>query len=308
MVENDNHIGRISLAVIIMSILALAIRMTVLRTDESLNRKKYSDPIVSSALVRGTIYDRNGNMLAFQAPDYGFLVNLKQSSTSYIASIISPYVSIDILELDNLLQKGIRFFPLSFIPTKEESDSIARMISDFSLEDEISLKLKEQRKYPSGTNILKYIGEVDEYLNGISGIEKLYNDSLKAVPKLGYSVVKGSSIVLTLDMDLEFVLERLPNLKEYQESTVAILSDKNEILAYHGKADEDVLNAMVYSITNNDSTTIVNNPNHFAEKELINIGNYRIYIDATSDKIKESIEDGIRKSLLSLGLVSASSF
>ena len=306
--ENGNHIGRISLIIIIAFIVLLLSRMVVLNTSQSINRKRYSDPVVSSSLVRGTIYDRNGNPLAFQAPDYGFNVHLSTIDSSYVASIIAPYLSFDALEIESMIDDGITFFPLSYIPTKEEGEYLERLLVNFALDKEVSLELKEIRKHPSGINARKYIGDVDEYLNGISGIEKLYDKELKAIPRLGYNVEKGSSLVLTLDQDLQFALNRVPNLDDYQNSTIAILSDSDEILAYQGKADDKILNAMVYSITTGENTTILEHKSPFNDKDIERIGRYKVYVDSPSEIVRNSIINGIESALVSLGRIPVSSY
>lgn len=301
--EKDNHVGRASLIIIIAIMALLLSRMAILKSSDTIDRKRYSDPVVSSSLVRGTIYDRNGNLLAFQAPDYGFNVSLSSSSPSYVASILSPYLSYDAIAIEEIISKGSTFLPLVYVPTKEESIAIDKLLYNLALSDEVKLVLKEMRKHPSGMNANELIGSVDEYLNGISGIEKLYDSYLRATPKLGYSVVKGSSIVLTLDMDLQFAIERMPLLKDYQDSTIAILSNSNEILAYHGKGNDDVLNSLVYSITTDDKTEIVSNPSPFENVDTIDIGNYRIYISAESEYIQQSILNGVKTALYTLGKI-----
>lgn len=303
MKENDNHIGRISLIILALLILAMLVRIIILQNSDNIDRKRYSDPIVSSSLVRGTIYDRNGNILAIQAPDYGFAINLTSSTPSYVASILDPYLPYDAIEIETLIKKGETFLPLSYIPTKDESDYLSRLIQNFALEKEMKLELREIRKYPAYGCTKDIIGTIDENQNGVSGIEKLYNDELKAIPQLGIENVKGSSIVLTLDSDLQFALEHMPELSDYADSTIAILSSSNEIVAYHGTVNEELLQAMVYSITDKYETKVLQQKSYFDQNSLHSIENYKVYIDSADSNIYNSLLSGARRILFNQGKI-----
>ena len=303
MQENDNHIGRISLIFLLMLILALFIRIIILQNLDSFNRKRYLDPVVSSSLVRGTIYDRNGNILAIQAPDYGFYIDLKESEPGYVASILESYLSQDAIRIEEMLKKGVKFFPLSYIPTKEEADYLKRLITNFSLDKEVTLELKEVRKYPSEQSTHAIVGDVDENLDGTSGIEKLYNDYLIAKPELSLKTVKGSSIVLTLDADIQFAINNLPALRDYEDSTITVLNGNDEIISYHGNVSDQLLEKLVYSITSEEGTTVFDTKQVYKKENLMLIDDYKIYIDAPNDKIKNDLYKGIVKTLYSMGRV-----
>lgn len=297
MEEKDNHIGRISLVFLLLLILTMFVRIFILQNLGQIRNKSYSDPIISSSLVRGTIYDRHGNILALQAPNYGFDVTLQTSDPGYIASILDPYLSMDALSIEQQLKSGETFFQISYIPDIDEAKYLHRLIKNLELDNEITLVLKETRKYPSENSTRLIIGDVDENLDGISGLEKLYNDQLKAVPKLGIGPVYGSDLVLTLDAAMQISLNNLPLLKDFEESTIAIISDKNEILAYHGNVSDELLATLVYSISSDGETEVFEQKPYFPEENLLQIDGYKIYIDAKEENIKNILLIGVKNIL-----------
>ena len=82
----------------------------------------------------------------------------------------------------------------------------------------------------------------------------MFNEYLMAVPEVGKTTVHGSSITLTLDSEIQTILEEIK--KEMgMDDDVSIISNKGFIVAYDGKEDEDVLNNLVRFITPPSSVT-----------------------------------------------------
>ena len=297
MYEKDNHIGRISLIFLLLLILTLFARIIIIQNLGQKSNKSYSDPIISSALIRGTIYDRNGNILALQAPNYGFTVHIELSDPSYIASILDPDLSKDAIAIERDLKNGVTFFPISYTPDPEEEKHLYRLIDNLGLKNEITLTLKETRKYPSESSTRMIVGSVDEDLNGVSGIEKLYDNKLRAIPKLGIKAVRGDDIILTLDASLQIALNNLPLLDAFKESTIALLSDKGEILAYHGEINDELLKALVHSISRNGNITTFTIQPYFPEEKLINAYGYKLYIKANEENVENILLSGVEQIL-----------
>lgn len=297
MYEKDNHIGRISLIFLLLLILTLFARIFIIQNIGHKSRKSYSNPIISSVLIRGTIYDRNGNILAIQAPNYGFNITLEKSDPSYIASILNPYLSKDAITIERDILNGTSFFPISYTPDKQEATHLYNLISNLGLDQEIHLMLKETRKYPSESSTRLIVGEVDGNLDGISGIERLYDQNLKAIPKLGIEAARGDDIVLSLDASLQIALNNLPILDAFKDSTIAILSNKDEILAYHGQINDKLLKSLVNSIYSAGECETFEPQSYFPGNELIEIYGYKVYIKAKEENVVNILLSGIKNIL-----------
>ena len=77
MMHNGNKQG-IRAAYAVVAALSLIVMLTLAylyATDYSISHH-YRDPELSELLVRGSITDRSGELLAIQAPDYGFSVTV----------------------------------------------------------------------------------------------------------------------------------------------------------------------------------------------------------------------------------------
>ena len=79
MEDNGNKPRGVILILLALALVALIIYGAIsLCLSEELVSWGYKDPIVSTTNIRGTIYDRNGRILAIQAPDYGFTVRTEK--------------------------------------------------------------------------------------------------------------------------------------------------------------------------------------------------------------------------------------
>ena len=76
----------------------------------------------------------------------------------------------------------------------------------------------------------------------VSGMERLYDDALSPRPTPSDPIAEGSTIRLSIDMDLQKALE------ETSPSTAAIISQDGEVLAFRGTPDDAMLESMVLSI------------------------------------------------------------
>lgn len=298
--------GNILIALILFAIIIT--RVIYLHTTDLIEHKHYNDPIVSEKLVRGTIYDRNGNILAIQAPDFGFSVKLTESSPSYIASVIEPYIMISAIECANQIQNGISFFQFKDVPDSEMLEELDRILINSYLDKEVSIVIVENRKYPAGSCILDIVGSVDKYMEGVSGIEKTLNNSLRALPVLDKSYVTGSDAVLTIDLDLQFALSSIPELNLEENSSAAILSSKGEILAYSGPITDELLENIVVSISSADE--FISFETGFPDERLKTGAiaaddtlSYYIYADADNQSVKHRIINSLENILISQGRI-----
>lgn len=291
--NGNKSIGKLNLIAAILLIAIVAARLLFVQFSDSITHKHYSDPVISSSLIRGTIYDRNGNILAIQAPDYGFRLNLIDAAPSFVASVISPHTASSALQVTNGIVLGETFFTLKEVPDSTKIAYLERLLVNFALDDQITIERIEERKYPSGRYTEDIVGKVDHYMEGISGIEKLLNNSLKATPKIGLSHIQGSNAVLTIDQSLQFAINSIGLLgKDGIEA--AIMNKNGELLAFSGVVTDEILNNAVISTSSADSYLSFNPtfPNESFQNESKAIGTdstYYIWAKSENDMEKELI-------------------
>ena len=280
MEDNGNKPRGVILILLALALTALIIYGAIsLCLSEELVTWGYKDPIVSTTNIRGTIYDRNGRILAIQAPDYGFTVIAEKDKIQQISSFLSDYSDYDALEIASLIERGENFIPLSSSISNPQKDMINLRIKEESLSGFIEFSEKETRHYPYdiASSILGYASTPTK---GNGGIEEMFNDSLKAMGEIGKTTVHGSSITLTLDSEIQAILEEVKREMEIDED-IAIISNKGFIVAYDGKVDEEILNNLVRFITPPSSITTeraLTLPSRMLDG--ISVGSYYLYSDS----------------------------
>jgi len=172
---------------------------------------------------RGSILDRYGIDLAVSVPRRSLVADTRLvEDPVQTAKALVQIIGGDLLELENKLSSGKQFVYLS------------RQVEDRFVEAVLSLKLsgiytqKEQsRVRPDGDAVLAIIGRTDIDGNGISGLEKSYDEYLSGenglkivergprgstIPGGEYSLEpaeNGETIVSTLDRSLQFEAEKI---------------------------------------------------------------------------------------------------
>lgn len=180
---------------------------------------------------RGTITDRNGNILAISQPAWDIAVDPSLvKDDSALVSSLSKLTVFDDDKLENALKnKKSRF---AYVAQKVDEPT-AKRIQAKALPGIIVMKTSK-REYPSGTTGANLIGFVGNDLNGLGGIEYLLNKKLSGVTgqevierdRQGREIstenrkvkteVPGQDVALTIDQGLQFESERI-----MQEEVVA---------------------------------------------------------------------------------------
>jgi cell division protein FtsI (penicillin-binding protein 3) len=180
--------------------------------------------VVEISGPRGTLFDRNGQVLAMSAPTESVYLNpLKVPDLGLAAQILSAELHLDRAELYATLQadrdnhRGFRWIKrrLSY----DESQHLKNLNLDW-----IFLQHESQRHYPSGTLAAHVLGGVDHEEKGNGGIERALETDLKGVPgkmrlltdvkrrgidsQLASEPRAGTPVTLTIDAHLQFVAER----------------------------------------------------------------------------------------------------
>ena len=189
----------------------------------------------SVTAARGTIYDRNGNILALSTGVENVYLNpneLRQAQEDLEA--IAEFLG-DLLEKDpaQILQKArdrsYRYQQIARDIPKETGQKIREYIDEKDVQG-IHLEPSNQRSYPFGKLASQVIGFTNASNNGAEGIEAAYDKYLsgtagKVITTKGnnemdmpYSYenyvesIPGADVVMTLDTTVQAILER--NLQE----------------------------------------------------------------------------------------------
>lgn len=250
----------------------------------------YADPYLSKKNIRGTIYDRHGNTLAFDTSSIGIKI-LDDEKKEEIASFISLYMDYPPLLISSLISEGVNFFPL-----KKESDDdikeIEKSIND-NFKDSLSLTVEKTRIYPfSYMNGITGLSLTPE--SGEDGIEGMYNEYLKAVPSVGVKTSYGEDIVLTIDITLEETLCSALKDREFS-GDAAILNIKGEILAFYGDVTDKILSQVTYSHSTKEETELFVRNSFITLNEAEEIYPYHIYISKGKESILPIIKDALKK-------------
>ena len=173
---------------------------------------------------RGTLFDRNGQVLAMSAPTESVYINpLKVPDLGLAAQILSAELHLDRAELYHAMQAAHDnhrgFLWIKHRIPYDESQHLKNLNLDW-----ISLQQESQRHYPNGTLAAHLLGGVDFEEKGNGGIERALEADLKGVPgkmrlltdvkrrgidsQLATEPRAGAPVTLTIDAHLQFVAER----------------------------------------------------------------------------------------------------
>ncbi|MDG2352604.1 MAG: penicillin-binding protein 2 [Acidimicrobiales bacterium] len=172
---------------------------------------------------RGSILDRHGVDLAISVPRNSLIANSKHvEDPVQTAKALIQILGGDLPELENKLNSGKEYVYLF----RQVEERFADAVLSLNLSG-IFTEKEQSRVRPDGDAVLAIIGRTDIDGNGISGLEKSYNEYLSGtngvqriergprgstIPGGEYSVepaVNGKTIVSTLDRSLQFEAEKI---------------------------------------------------------------------------------------------------
>ncbi len=245
-------------ALICLVFVAIALRLVyyqVIRgpqlTVEAENRRSNRIELVAR---RGTIYDRNGNVLAMSEDCRTIYCNPKEISEPYLtAEILAEHLGGTSSDYVDNLTADTTFSYVARKASLEEADAIKSDLLDKDLPGIYYLQ-DSRRVYPYGAVGSQVLGIVGIDGDGLSGLELYYDDLLggtngemivetgmNGTPIAGASAsvteaVDGTDIVISLDINVQRVAEEkiVEGVKEYKaESGSVMVTDPKtgEILA-----------------------------------------------------------------------------
>lgn len=176
----------IILGLILISFFIIIIKITLLSLNSNNN-------IVSNFRpenIRGNIYDRNGNILAVNLPTKSIYVRPDEVSdidaTAKALALVLTGEKIEKISQKIRLGKTFVWIKRHILP-KQQFEMRALGLQGVYLVDD------SKRFYPQENELSHLVGFVDIDQNGISGVEKSFNEQLS----------KGENIYLTLDLNIQ---------------------------------------------------------------------------------------------------------
>lgn len=225
-----------ALAVIVL--IRLFYLQVVVADEYSANAEESRTVAVNVEARRGTIYDRNGNVLAISVDATTVYCNPSEvDNPAYAAQTVSEVLDGKLSEyLQTLSQSDLQFAYLAQKIDVDKADQLKALVEERKISG-IYFLSDTRRDYPNGQVAGQIVGacqiQVDEengteYYEGISGLEAYYDDILSGTPgryvaergKGGIPIpggvhedtpaVDGQDIVISIDITLQgYVEDRL---------------------------------------------------------------------------------------------------
>lgn len=218
--------------VVFIPLIAKLVHLQIVEHD-SLSQMAVDNQTRSSKVTasRGTVYDRNMNILAVSADVENVCIDpnelaLSGQDTGWIAQRLSELLDVDEERILNLMEDTS--YRYQIIKRKVEQDE-ASTVRTFITENEVTgvyLEPDTKRYYPAGILAAQVLGFVGSDNVGLDGVEAAYDQTLtgssgRIVTAKGnygtemlyhhetyYDAENGSDVVLTIDATVQQMLEK----------------------------------------------------------------------------------------------------
>ncbi len=196
------------LSCIILAQLLLLSRVIYIVMSEDQERKVYQNPEIASQVVRGTIYDRNGRIFAMETPYWSCAFLLKNIPDMQLAAeLVSPYTGLTPQQVLSICENYSTYALVQRRLDDDQVEPLRQAVRKAKLGDGIIIEKKYGRSYPASFHGVQTIGFTNVDNRGIEGIELAYEQELSPYPRLGEEVSYGADIYLTLDLDIQYLLD-----------------------------------------------------------------------------------------------------
>ena len=231
------------LVVAILVIAVLVVILAELMISNGVRSGKYSNPNVATHVVRGTIYDRNGRVLAMEVPKTTVLVKKSSRNIEAIAQIVSIAAGSTPDEILHVIDTSTEdFVPVASNLDTETVSLISANLEKSSIpESDVSFRKDYIRTYPATYHAAQLLYET----------EKVFDKVLSPAPGFDELTTYGNDVHLTIDLDIQYLLDTaIQQVFDIQspDYTVGLIIDI---------ATGEVLAATTYPFFDlNDSSTI----------------------------------------------------
>ena len=205
--------------------LILAVRFGFLMLPGTNQAKHYDDPIVAERVVRGTIYDRNGRILAIQTPYWGVYFHLNQiKDLPLVSEVVAPFVQLSPAEIIERTKAYTTYAQIASRIDEAALEPLQAALAKYNLQNAVTIEKRIGRTYPSLFHGAQLLGFTNADGIGIEGLEYAFEDQLNPYPAVGdEQLTYGNDLTLTLDMDIQYALD-------VQIQEIANLYDPNVVM------------------------------------------------------------------------------
>jgi cell division protein FtsI (penicillin-binding protein 3) len=229
--------------------------LQVLAHDNLVKRaRRQQEKLEPVAAQRGSIYDRNGSLLAISSPSHIVVVDPRRiPDKATAADLLAGVLSLDArrleasLEIASVARRRSGYFVVDQRVSEEQAATLRAMKLDW-----LEIREGSVRFYPNNDIAAHVIGNLNGEGRGVSGVELKLNRALEGTPgtlrverdgkensysaEIVKAAVPGKDIGLTIDRELQYVAKgalREAVLKNHADhgSLVAMNPNTGEVLA-----------------------------------------------------------------------------
>ncbi len=200
---------RFFLSVTLLLLLILLVRIGFIIYSQEPQRKTYQNPLVSKEVVRGTLYDRNGKILAIQTPYWGVFFHLTMiDDLPLVSEVVAPFVGMSPAQIQG---QAANYSTYAMIKKKMDPSQVNPLLAELSrtnLTRQVSVIKSMGRDFPATFHASQTIGFTNIDNEGLEGIELTQEPFLNPYPMVGTDeTTYGQDITLTLDIDIQYLLD-----------------------------------------------------------------------------------------------------
>ncbi len=197
----------IFIALLLCMFLVTTLHYTILMAPEGIHGEQ--QPITQQQkVIRGSIFDRNGNLLATPGRVYAitaWLPDIQERAST--AELLALALHEPVEPILDTLNNSTGFAYISRRTTEYKALAVQDYIKEGKLPG-IGVDVEDGRFYPYNEVGAKIVGYTDTTNKGITGIEGSFEKVLSPEPLDQVPITYGDDIYLTIDIELQEELER----------------------------------------------------------------------------------------------------
>jgi cell division protein FtsI (penicillin-binding protein 3) len=201
--EKQGHLFWLILLIVLFTLIIVSHIAFVIFFGSKEN-SSYTNPLVASRVIRGSITDRNGHLLAIETPYYSCAIHIPlMKDAQVVASTLSDILFID----EKLLIENMKNRSSYYLVKRRLTNKEAQLIREARL-DGVVLEKRYGRTYPQHYHAGQLVGFTNSENRGLEGLELTYDSLLSPYPALGETLTYGSDLELTLDIQVQYLLDQ----------------------------------------------------------------------------------------------------